>query len=109
MAGSQLVRQAIYEYLKSGKAAGTGNFEKYGTGPFAAGFNPTAQFVGGFEYTISKSNGDLNIRVTNYTSLNSAAYHSVPSIPPVAEFPQPFARVPLTTVVQDFDLVIPCN
>jgi hypothetical protein len=67
------------------------------------------QFVGGFEYTISKSNGDLNIRVTNYTSLNSAAYDSVPSIPPVAEFPQPFARVPLTTVVQDFDLVIPCN
>jgi RHS repeat-associated protein len=89
--------------------AGTGQssgIQEFGLiGLWSSGFNPTRQFVGSYEWSLSLQNGILNITITNTTTAWSAFGHApfLNPNPPTRSGFQPMGRVN-----QTFNISVPC-
>ena len=75
--GARFLRESnlgnVNSFLNGGPSSGFQNFGLNGL--LASGLNPTAQFVGSYGWSMSLSGGNLNITLTNATTMYSAFYH----------------------------------
>jgi len=96
--------QNVSNFLAGGASSGQQDFGLGGL--VSSGVNPTAQFVGSYNWSMSPSGGNLNITITNSTTAWSAFYH-VPLFkpdPPTRTGWQPFGRIN-----QTFHVQVPCS
>jgi hypothetical protein len=100
----------VAAFLAGGKPSGFQNFGAKGL--FSSGLNPVAQFVGSYGWNMSLSGGNLNITITNATTMFSAFYHA-PGLnpnPPTSGrsvFGPP--KTPMGRVNQTFNIQVPCS
>jgi hypothetical protein len=110
MTGAYNLSSNVASFLGGGKSSG---FQQFGArGFFASGLNPTAQFVGSYGWSMSLSGGNLNITLTNSTTMFSAFYHAPglnpnPPTPGQSVFGPP--KTPMGRVNQTFHIQVPCS
>jgi len=76
MAQSGPVQDVLNEYYMTGQ---TSDLYTFGApGLVSAGGNPVAQFAGSFRWTITPTNGGINLSLTNTTSFRSLTYDKGP-------------------------------
>ena len=108
MAQSGPVQDVLKDYYMTGR---TGNLYTFGaSGYVAAGANSLAQFVGSFRYTISPTNGGINLRLTNTTSFRSLTYDKGPQWPrfPLVT-PNGVYTSPMGNTHQVYNIFVPCG
>lgn len=96
--------QNVSNFLAGGASSGNENFGLGGL--FSSGLNPTAQFVGSYQWSMALGSGNLNITITNSTTAWSGFYHS-----PFFD-PNPPTRTgwsPGGRVNQTFHIQVPCS
>ena len=98
--------QNVYEFLKGGASSGTQEFGLKGL--IGSGPNPTAQFVGSYQWTMSLNGGYLDITITNSTTAWSAFYHPK-FLNPRAPTRSSSGWQPMGRVNQTFKITIPCQ
>jgi hypothetical protein len=76
MAQSGPVQEVLDEYYMTGQRSDLYTFGAPGL--VSAGGNPVAQFVGSFRWTITPTNGGINLSITNTTSFRSLTYDMGP-------------------------------
>ncbi len=93
MMGAYGLSANINALLKGGASSANQDFGVGGL--WSTGLNPTGQFVGSYQWSMSKSGGNLNIDLTNSTTAWSAFYHPnfLNSNPPTRNGWQPMGRV----------------
>ena len=96
--------QNITAFLSGAQTSGHTDFGAKGL--VKAGLNPTAQFVGSYDWSMSASNGYLNVQVKNTTTAWSFFLHA-PGLNPNP--PTRTGWSPMGRVNQTFNLTIPCN
>jgi len=100
MAQSGPVQDVLNDYYMTGR---TSNLYAFGaSGHVAAGANPVAQLVGSFRYTISPTNGGIDLRLTNTTSFRSLTYDKGPQW-------QRGSFAPMGNTHQVYNIFIPCG
>lgn len=72
MAQSGPVQDVLISYYMTGQTSGLYTFGL--SGLVSAGGNPVAQFVGSFRWSITPTNGGINLSLTNTTSFRSLIY-----------------------------------
>jgi len=95
---------SVRAFLAGGRSSGHQDFGLGGL--VSSGINPTTQFVGSYDYSMSLSGGNLNITLTNTTTPWSAFLHAPifnPN-PPTRTGWQPFGRIN-----QTFHITVPCS
>lgn len=110
MKGAYGLAGNVASFLNGGPSSGFQNFGVKGL--FASGLNPTAQFVGSYGWSMSLSGGNLNITLTNATTMYSAFYHAPGLNPnPPTRFDSVFnpGRHPMGRVNQTFNIQVPCS
>jgi RHS repeat-associated protein len=101
MAQSGPVQDALNDYSVTGR---TSNLYTFGAGGYvAAGANPVAQFVGSFRYTISPTNGGINLRLTNTSSFKSLTYDKGP------QWQRGRVPTPMSNTHQVYNIFVPCG
>jgi hypothetical protein len=110
MMGAYNLSANVASFLGGGKPSGFQNFGARGF--LASGLNPTAQFVGSYGWSMSLSGGNLNITLTNATTMFSAFYHAPglnpnPPTPGQSVFGPP--KIPMGRVNQTFNIQVPCS
>jgi hypothetical protein len=101
MAQSGPVQDVLNDYTMTGR---TSNLYTFGaSGYVAAGANPVAQFVGSFRYTISATNGGINLRLTNTTSFKSLTYDKGP------QWQRGSVPTPMGNTHQVYNIFVPCG
>ena len=102
--------QNVQNYLAGGPSSGNQDFGLGGL--LASGFNPTTQFVGSYQWNMSRSSGELDITLTNSTTAWSFFLHSRWLNP---NPPNRFDSVlnpglhPMGRVNQTFHIQVPCS
>lgn len=103
MMGAYGLAGNVSSFLAGGPSS---NFQQFGlSGLLASGLNPTAQFVGSYGWSMSLSGGNLNITLTNATTMFSAFYHA-PGLNPNP--PTRTGWSPMGRVNQTFHIQVPC-
>lgn len=64
----------VKAFLAGGASSGNQTFGS--SGLWATGLNPTGQFVGSYQWSMSRNGGNLNVTVTNSTTAWSGFYHA---------------------------------
>src|SRR5215510_13930317 len=102
MMGAYGLASDVKAFLAGGPSAGNQNFGLRGL--VSSGLNPTAQFVGSYSWSMSRSGGNLNITLKNSTTAWSAPYHAplLNPNPPTRSGWRPMGRVN-----QTFHLSVP--
>ena len=101
MAQSGPVQGVLNDYTMTGR---TSNLYTFGaSGYVAAGANPVAQFVGSFRYTISPTNGGIDLRLTNTTSFKSLTYDKGP------QWQRGPVPTPMGNTHQVYNIFVPCG
>jgi hypothetical protein len=101
--------QNVSNFLEGGASSGHQDFGLKGA--VSSGLNPTAQFVGSYDWSISRSGGNLNITLTNPTDAWSLFYHAPGLNPnPPTRFDSVLnpGRHPLGRVNQSFHIQVSC-
>ena len=94
----------VKAFLGGGASSGNQTFGL--SGLRSTGLNPTGQFVGSYQWSMPRSDGNLNITLTNSTTAWSAFYH------PKFLNPNPPTRNgwrPMGRVNQTFHITVPCS
>ena len=110
MMGAYGLAGNVASFLNGGPSSGFQNFGVKGL--FASGLNPTAQFVGSYGWRMSFSGGNLNITLTNATTMYSAFYSDPGLNPnPPTRFDSVLnpGRHPMGRVNQTFNIQVPCS
>ncbi|HEU5231588.1 MAG TPA: RHS repeat-associated core domain-containing protein [Terriglobales bacterium] len=100
----------VSEYLAGGRSSGNQDFGLHGL--VSSGLNPTTQFVGSHQWSMSQLGGNLNITITNSTTAWSFFYH-LPGLNPNP--PNRFDSVlnpgwhAMGRVNQTFHIQVPCS
>lgn len=96
--------QNVEAFLSGAQTSGRTTFGLKGL--ISAGGNPTAQFVGSYDWSMSLSGGSLNITVTNSTTAWSFFYHPrfLNPNPPTRTGWQPMGRINQTFLIR-----VPCH
>jgi hypothetical protein len=103
MMGAPGLASAISSFLAGGPSSGHVDFGLHGL--VSAGLNPTAQFVGSYNWSMAKGGGNLNITITNTTTMYSAFYHA-PGLNPNP--PTRTSWSPMGKVDQTFFIDVSC-
>jgi 3',5'-cyclic AMP phosphodiesterase CpdA len=109
MMSARGLAQNVSNFLAGGASSGHQDFGARGY--LSSGLNPTAQFVGSYDWSMSRSDGNLNITLTNPTDAWSFFLHA-PGLDPNP--PTRFDSVlnpgwhPMGRVNQTFHIQVPC-
>jgi hypothetical protein len=104
MASAYGLQQNVQAFAAGGSASGVQGFGL--TGLLLTGLNPTAQFVGSYHFSFSRSGNRVNATITNSTTAWSAFYH-VPGLNPRP--PTRTGWLPMGRVNQTFHVVFTCS
>jgi|GEM_PF-5008271 len=106
MMGAYGLAANVNSFLNGGPSSG---FQQFGfSGLFSSGTNMTAQFVGSYGWSMSLSNGNLNITLTNATTPYSFFYHA-PGLNPNPPIRSNTGWNPMGRVNQIFHIQVPCS
>jgi RHS repeat-associated protein len=94
----------VSAFLAGGPSHGFQNFGALGL--LSSGINPTAQFVGGYGWNMWFSGGNLNISLSNSTTMFSAFFDSSLFNP---NPPTRSGSTPMGRVNQTFNISVPCR
>ena len=101
MAQSGPVQDVLNQYYMTGA---THDLYSFGApGYAAAGANPVAQFVGSFRWTISPTNGGINLTLKNTTSFKSLTYDQGP------QWQRGGVPTPMGNTHQVYQIFVPCG
>ena len=100
MSSSPGVEEAISHYESIGRASGRFTFGLKGL--FGAGINPTRQFVGSYNYTISPGRNGFTVTLKNVTSFTSLMYGMAPDW-------QRSTFRPLGDIGQTYQIAVSCR
>ena len=96
----------VAQFLAGGTSGG---FQQFGAKGFlGSGLNPTAQFIGSYDWRMSLNNGNLNITLSNATTPFSLFYHT-PGLNPNPQNRRDFGWHPLGRVNQTVHIQVPCT
>jgi hypothetical protein len=96
----------VQAFLASGVPLAQGHQDFGLPGLFSTGLNPTAQFVGSYDYTFTRSGNTVLATVTNSTTAWSFFYHA-PGLNPKPPTRQGFS--PMGRINQTFRMVLTCS
>jgi hypothetical protein len=105
MAQSGPVHDVLNQYYMTGV---THDLYSFGAPGYAAAWgNPVAQFVGSFRWTISPTNGGINLTLKNTTSFKSLTYDKGPQWQRRTAYPG--AGIPMGKTHQNYNIFVPCG